>query len=272
MLMNKKLRLSGTSIGIIVVLIAGFSLIFPEVYKDNEFVKNAWFGNDLITAFLTGPILIVLSLIKNMKEKLQFSLFLGMLWYMFYNYFFYLFGSAFNPLFLIYLLIIILSGKILISSIAHIFIDKSYDSIKILNTFGIKIVGIFLIMFGSLIALMWISLSLFSIIKNIVPPQVEQTGGITAIIFAIDLLFLVPSTLISGTLLLKQKKGGQELSIIVLSKCIPYGGVLLLMHLISLIRGGQGDAFVLLWFILTILSLTSWLYLVKNFNSNTDKN
>ncbi len=272
MLMNKKLRVTGTIIGIIVVLIAGFSLIFPELYKDNEFVKNAWFGNDLITTFLTGPILIFLSLKKNMQEKLQFSLFLGMLWYMFYNYFFYLFGSAFNPLFLIYLLIIILSGRILIPSIAHIFLNKDYDYIKHSNTLCIKIIGIFLVMFGSLIAIMWISLSLLSIIKDIVPTQVEQTGGITAIIFAIDLLFLVPSTLISGILLLKQKKGGQELSIIVLSKCIPYGGVLLLMHWISLIRGKKGDAFFSLWLILTILSLISWLFLLKTFNSNTNKN
>lgn len=268
MLMNKKIRITGTLIGIIVIFTSGLSIIFPQIYKDNEFVKNAWFGNDLITAFLTGPILIFLSLRKNMQEKLQFTLFLGMLWYMFYNYFFYLFGSAFNSLFLIYLLIIILSAIILIPSITNIVINESFNSKNNQNTIGQKIVGIFLIIFGSLIALMWVFLSLLSIVKGIAPPQVQQTGGITAIIFAIDLLFLVPSTLISGILLLKKKKGGKELSVIVLSKCIPYGGVLLLMNWISLLRGGDGDPFVLLWVILTIFSLSCWIYLVKTFNKN----
>lgn len=267
--MNKNWRFTGVMIGIIAILTAGISIIYPNVYRDNEFVINAWFGNDLITAFLAGPALILLSLRKNMQQNLQLSLFIGMVWYMFYNFFFYLFGAAFNPFFLIYIIIILLSIRILIPGIATILKNGSFDEIKKTSAFGRKAAGTFLIGFGILIGLMWVALSFVSIIKGQTPPQVEQTGGITAIIFAIDLLFLVPSTIVVGISLIKNQRGGQELAVIVLTKCVSYGGVLLLMHWISIARGGNGDSFVLLWFILTAMSMAAWLYLVRKMRNNS---
>lgn len=261
--MNKKWRFTGGLIGVIAILIAGISMLYPDVYRDNEFVINAWFGNDLITAFIAGPTLIFLSVRKNMQQNLQLSLFFGMVWYMFYNFFFYLFGAAFNPFFLIYIIIILLSARILIPGISTLLKNGSLDDVKKTGAIGRKAVGTFLIGFGSLIGLMWVTLSFVSIIQGKTPPQVDQTGGITAIIFAIDLLFLVPSTILAGRSLIKNQRGGQELAIMVLTKCVPYGGVLILMHWISLARGGDGDPFVLLWIVLTFMSISSWLYLAQ---------
>lgn len=46
--MNKKWRFTRIVIGILAILTAGISIFYPDVYRDKEFVINAWFGNDLL--------------------------------------------------------------------------------------------------------------------------------------------------------------------------------------------------------------------------------
>jgi len=46
--MNKKWRFTRIVIVILSILTAGISIFYPDVYRDKEFVINAWFGNDLL--------------------------------------------------------------------------------------------------------------------------------------------------------------------------------------------------------------------------------
>lgn len=80
-------------------------LVWVELYRDSELVKAVWFVNDLITLFLALPLLLLAmhhALKGSQKAQLIWA---GSLWYLIYNYVFYLYGAAFNSFFLLYVLL-----------------------------------------------------------------------------------------------------------------------------------------------------------------------
>jgi hypothetical protein len=84
-------------------------LLIPDLYRDNTFIKRAWFGSDVTTLFLVIPSFVI-ALIYSMRGSLHAKLILiGLLGYMLYNFAFYLFGATFNRFFLIYVLLFTMS-------------------------------------------------------------------------------------------------------------------------------------------------------------------
>ncbi len=94
-----------TILSYLIVLLAVISsaggLLFRNVYRDNDFVKMTWLGNDAVTLFLAVPILIAALVYSNRGSLKTQLIWMGALDYMLYNYAFYLFGTAFNAFFLI---------------------------------------------------------------------------------------------------------------------------------------------------------------------------
>ncbi|MCD2137496.1 hypothetical protein [Salinicoccus halitifaciens] len=92
------------SVIIVVLMVLGSAagLFIDDLYQDNHLVTSGWYGNDLVTLLIAVPVLIT-SMIFLKRGSLRARLvWLGMLFYALYNYAFYLFGAAFNSLFLIY--------------------------------------------------------------------------------------------------------------------------------------------------------------------------
>src|SRR5687767_1322755 len=71
-------------------------LLFQEQYRDAEWIKATWFGNDWVTLILAVPLLIVAIIMANGGSRRGQLVWLGMLGYAFYNYAYYLFGAALN--------------------------------------------------------------------------------------------------------------------------------------------------------------------------------
>jgi len=76
---------------IVLTVIASLGGIFANnIYRDNELVKAVWLGNDIVTLFVAIPIMIgalFFSLRNSLKARL---IWMGTLWYMVYNYIFYM--------------------------------------------------------------------------------------------------------------------------------------------------------------------------------------
>jgi len=114
-----------------------------------------------------------------------------------------------------------------------------------------------MIFFAVLLGTLWIMLSLSFVFTGVIPPSITQTDHPTGVVFAADLSLLIPALFFSAVLLWKKQPWGYVLSAIVLVKATAYGLVLLIMSVVSFVKQGIVDPFIVLWSILTLGCLIS---------------
>jgi hypothetical protein len=97
------LKRGSRELDILTWLIAGFSIIqsvggffIPDLYRDGTWVLTTWRGNDLVTLLIAGPLLVGSILGVERGSQRAHLVRVSMLFYMFYNYSFYVFGAAVN--------------------------------------------------------------------------------------------------------------------------------------------------------------------------------
>ncbi|WP_422487168.1 hypothetical protein [Gudongella sp. DL1XJH-153] len=230
-------------------------LLVENLYRDSEAIRAVWFVNDLITLFLAVPILVG-SIYFSLKGSLRASLvWVGSIWYMLYNYVFYLYGAAFNAFFLLYVLLFVLSAFSLIITLAQI--DPKKYVHQLLDHAPIRAVSRFLFFFAAALGIPWVMLVLGFIQSGEAPPF-EMT-----IVFATDLSFLVSVLIFSGILLKKGNVWGVVLSAMILLKGVLYPLVLLIGGVVAYVRVGVWDTFIPLYAILWILCIYFYLRMLK---------
>jgi hypothetical protein len=204
-------------------------LIIPDLYTkygfNNQYLLAQVIGQDFLTLIVILP-LFVISLIFAMKGSLRWTLvWLGCLGYTLYTYITYAFSNIYNNFFLIHVLLYCLS----LFSIIGVLMKLDAESVK--SQFSektpIKLVGIFLIAFGSLILFAWLSEIIPYLVIGQKPASIVQSGW--TIIYAIDLGFFLPATLITGVMLLKRIAYGYIFAAIILIKAVTIGLAVLSM-------------------------------------------
>ena len=71
-------------------------LAFQAAYRDVEWIRTTWFGNDWVTLVVAAPLLLM-GLRRTAVGSVQgLLLWLGLIGFALYNYAFYLFGAALN--------------------------------------------------------------------------------------------------------------------------------------------------------------------------------
>ena len=252
---------------IVLTVIASLGGIFANnIYRDNELVKAVWLGNDIVTLFVAIPIMIgalFFSLRNSLKARL---IWMGTLWYMVYNYIFYMYGTAFNKLFLLYVIIFTLSIYALILALMKIDI-KSFKQ-KISFNIPVKWISSYMLFFAIMIGGLWIAQSLSFVFTSKVPLGITQTGNPSGVVFATDLSLLVSTLIVGAILLLKREVWGYIISIISLTKCLLYPFVLVIGGIIAYQRTGSWDSLTPLYILLWIGSLLSYIYLLKGIKAN----
>ncbi len=118
------------TLALIAVIASLGGLFLIDLYRDSDTIKAVWFVNDLITLVLAVPILL-LAVYYAQKGSLKAQLiWIGSIWYMLYNYVFYLYGAQFNNFFLLYILLFSLSVYALITTITNLNVNLLEKSIK----------------------------------------------------------------------------------------------------------------------------------------------
>lgn len=266
----RKTMASATLLIAFMAVIASWGGLFLDgLYRDNALVVAAWRGNDIVTLFIVVPLLLA-SLAFSLRGSKRARLFwMGSLWYMAYNYMFYLFGAAFNEFFLLYAALLVLSIYGLIFALIQT------DAQEFSGSFGEKLpykpVSAFMLLFAILLGGMWIGLSLLFVFTGEVHESISQTGHPTAVVFGIDLSLLIPSLVISGVLLWRKKAWGPILSAVVLIKATAYGLALINMTVISYRDTGAVDPFLSLWIVLTTGCAVSLAFLMRNIGTGLKK-
>jgi hypothetical protein len=85
---------------LIMVTQASLGLTWWTAYRDDDWIRAAWFGNDWVTLVVAAPLLfraVIRAGDGSIRHRL---LWLGLVGYAVYNYAFYLFGAALNIFFL----------------------------------------------------------------------------------------------------------------------------------------------------------------------------
>ncbi|WP_407312704.1 hypothetical protein [Desulfosporosinus sp. SB140] len=222
-------------------------------------------AQDIVTLFLGIPLLII-SLFWARKGFLKGRLLLtGTLGYFLYTYISYTFLWMFNPLFLIYVLL--MSASFFAFTLSMISFDIEQMKASFHEKLPIKFIGGFQIFFSTALGLMWLGRIVPSIINGSIPLGLEHYT--TLVIQGMDLGFIVPIAFISGILILKRNNFGYLLSSVIIIKGFTMGAALTAMIIAQAVAGVPMSFLEIMMFpLFSLLIVWCLVLMLKNINEN----
>lgn len=191
---------------------AALGVLDTGIYSDNTLVRAGWLGNDLVTLLIAVPMLaFAASSARRGSARGQLAA-LGVTAYAFYNYAFYLFGAAFNALFIVYTAIVAVAtvGLILgFTSTRTAGLVRAWRARRADRSVGV----VLLIVSGSLGAF-WLTVSASYVWTSDVPAMVAATGHVTNVTAALDLWLVVVFGAWGGLWLLRGRPWGYAIAVV----------------------------------------------------------
>lgn len=195
--------LSG-AIAVLMVVASAAGLLIDGLYRDGPWAREALRGGDLTTVAVAAPILVVSMLLARRGSRAAQAVWLGALAYSLYNYAYYVFGAAFNNIFVLHIALFSLSIAALVLVIANV--DVTAIAARFRDVRGARLIGGFLGLVGIVLGGLWVFLAIrFAITGELMaglPPDALH------LVFAIDTSLLVPALVVSGILLWRRTAGG----------------------------------------------------------------
>lgn len=213
--MSTNLKSASVLSAIIVALMAGAAmagLFFPNLYQDNPLVSASWRGNDAVTLFVAVPILVAAITWALRGSRRGYLVWMGMLAYALYNYGFYLFGAAFNGLFLAYTALFALSGFAMVFGLAGLDTDALQQGFR--DRTPVRIISAFMWAVAVFLGGFWTATSLGYLFHGQVPPMVTATSHPTNVTGALDLSMVVSINLLGAVWLWRRRPWGYVLAAI----------------------------------------------------------
>jgi len=224
---------------------------------------------DLVTLIIAIPVLAISFVLYRRGSLRGGFLLAGVLSYFLYNYISMGFGAAYNRLFLAYILIFSASlfGLILVLA--------SFDLQKLPSYFDANLprrgIGIFLIVSGAILGLVWLVLSILpALIQNTPPPEAEYyTTFITA---TVDIGIISPALILAGVLLLRRAPLGYLLAATlliftsILGPNLTAGGVIQVLK--GVISAGQALVFTVPFVILSLIAIRFTILLLRKLSES----
>lgn len=190
--------------------------------NDSMSVATQGIAQDKVTLALGIPLLII-SLSLTLKGSLKGKLLLtGTLGYFLYTYISYVFLWMYNPMFIVY--VVLMSACFFAFTLSMMSVDINNISSAFSKKLPVKFLGGFQIFFAVALCLLWMGKIIPTITNHTVPVGLEHYT--TLVIQGLDLGFIVPIALLSGVLLIKRKPFGYFLSSVVIMKGFTMGAAL----------------------------------------------
>ncbi len=219
---------------------------------------------DATTLILALPLLII-SLVLYQRGQLRGGLLLtGVLAYFLYNYGSMAFGAAYNPLFLVYVVLFSASLFAFVLSLMSFHVPELPTHFS--SGLPRHTIGIFLIVSGAILSLVWLILSIIpALLSGTVPPEVASyTTFITGVV---DIGIVAPALIVSGALLLRNAPIGYMLSAAMLVFTVTLGSNLLIAGIVQFLTGvvtiGQFIGLTVPFVILTLIALVLTIILFR---------
>jgi len=200
---------------------------------------------------LIGIPFLIAGIVFSRKGKLRGQLLLtGALGYFLYTYGAMCFLTAFNPLFLVYVALFSLSLFGFILSMSNLDVDEVARHIS--DGFPRRAVATYFIIVAVFLSLAWLGLVASAALTWTPPAGLES--AITMVIQALDLSVIVPTSIITATLLLKRRAWGYALSSVLLLKILTMGAALIAMIIGQILAGVKVDPVTSVIFVLISIS------------------
>jgi len=229
-------------------------LFIPDVYNDPVNMIRVWQTNDLLTLCVALPILVFAVILWYRKRSQKALLaWYGILWYLCYNYAYYVYGAAFNSLYLLHLSIYSLSIAALILGLVRLPIADVRTAIK--PTFARRVVIGEMLFVAAGLATIYAMQSIAYVLDGTLPPIIALSGHVTSVVFGIDVSMVVLFFVFGSVLLAKRNPWGYVIAFLSQMKGTLYMAVLLFASL----RTNPAEA--PLWAALGLLSLVSFVLL-----------
>jgi hypothetical protein len=226
-------------IGILIAVASAGGLLIEGLYRNNLWATSQFRGSDLVRLAVVVPLLFgSLHLVRRGSTR-GLLLWLGILWLTVYDYAFYLFGAAFNALFLIYVALFSLSILALLSALPHV--DADAVARRFRATTPVGWIGGYLLLIAVFLGGLWTAQALAFVVTGRLPPSLVASGHITEIVFALDLALLVPGLVLAAVWIWRRRPWGYVLGAMMLVKGTLYPAALLGMGVFAE-RAGVPDA------------------------------
>lgn len=233
------------------------------LYRDDQFALDAWRVNDPVTFFVAVP-LVFASLVLARRGSLRGLLvLLGTMQYALYNYAYYLFGSALNVQFLLYIALFVVSGITLIAGLSGL--EASAISTLFSVRTPVKPVAVYMGFWAATLGVAWIGQSVLFAFTGQIPKLGE---GPFRLIAALDLSLVATPVAIGAVWLWARRAWGFIIAVVINVKGTIYAALLSIASLAGgPVAEGGGDGLLALWVVLTLGSLGSLVVLLANRHS-----
>lgn len=196
-------------VAMLVAAVSGFGLRFPSVYRSTGW-GNGVLGNDLVTLAVAAPVL-ALAIIYSTRGSIRARLvWLGALYYMFYNYAFYVFGMPVTKLYLPMIAIFTLSGFAVALGMFNLDVEV------IGRTFNprtpARLLAVWFLWVAIQVSSLWISQWVKFLTTGRVP-EVNGSANAYQVIAAVDLSFMVSLLTVAAYYLWRRHAWGYVLGV-----------------------------------------------------------
>lgn len=207
-------------------------LAFQAAYRDVDWIRAAWFGNDWVTLVVAAPLLLI-GLVRTAVGSVRgLLLWLGLIGYALYNYAFYAFGAALNAFFPIYVVALVLGVAVLILALSQIDATRLAHSIR--PTAPVRFLGGSLLFIAVGLASAWIAMWAAYVFAGRPTPVEPEAFKLVA---ALDLSLMVPALTVGGVLMWRRMPWGLVISAIACIQGALYLFVLSVNSVVTIRRG-----------------------------------
>lgn len=187
---------------------ASLGLYRHDLYRDSDWIRAAWWGNDGITLVVVVPILILADRAAARGSSRAALLMTGAIGYAVYNDAFYLLGATINAFFLLYVVILVLALLALIGSLSRL--DTSGVTAALPRSVA-RLLGVCLCVIAAGLSTVWIAVWAGHVFAGRTLPVERDAFRLVA---ALDLSLMVPTLAAGGILLLRRRSLGVVLAAI----------------------------------------------------------
>jgi hypothetical protein len=228
----KVLYILSAALAALMIVQSVLGLVFPGQYRDVEWIRATWFGNDWVTLVVGAPLLVTSLLLARGGSTRGLLLWLGTLGYGAYNYAYYMLGAALNAYFLLYVVALVLSVVTLILALSRIDIADVVTSFR--PKTPVRIIGGYLVFVAVGLTFVWIGMWAAYVFAGQPTPIEPEAFKLVA---ALDTTIMVPALAFGGVLLWRRNAWGYIVATIAGIQGSLYLLVLTINSVVLILRG-----------------------------------